>query len=814
MQIPSRDERKTCEANQEQSPARRTGAPSDAEKGGEATTGAKEEIGDVHKIAEPPPPESKRFGFSVEKGSVEGVGLEAAAREEMGLGETETSDWRSLSTKRIKIPKARISAPGLASQGVSVLSIRGRLMHGSNPELDLRLDSCADVTLVSSEYLETLRFKPKILQGQKMSLWQLTDKSCQMKGYVCLPVLIGLEGERTLEMEAEAYVVPGMTVPILLGEDFQICYELKVERSAQNGTTVTFGGTPFSIKATPVDKTDDFGRLTKIANLAGRSEAMKSHRSRKKRRQRMKKKDAKNPSILRAAETVTIKANTCRKVPVEGRALKDGSYIVESSLVVDGEDRSLIIPNTLFHRDSPFLQVSNTSHRAMIIRKGDPLGVVLLASSYFNNPRTDQEFEALNARTTMINAMIASSLPKQAGEEESKPENSDEEELDDLGPKSAILPDPTVYPSARMTELLDVGDLPNHLKGKAWAMLQKHVKAFGFDGRLGHYPGKVQVRTKEGVNPISLPMYGSSPAKRAVIDEQLDKWFEQGVIEPSRSPWGAPVVIAYRNGKPRFCVDYRQLNATTIPDEFPLPRQSEILASLSGAQVLSSLDALSGFTQLEMDPEHKEKTAFRTHRGLFQFKRMPFGLRNGPSIFQRITQGILSPYLWIFCLVYIDDIVVYSNSYEDHIDHLDKVLSAIEKSGITLSPTKCHLFYGSILLLGHKVSRLGLSTHKEKVKAVLDLARPSRVSELQTFLGMAVYFSAFIPFYSERCVPLFALLRKGYKWEWNVEHERSWESLKTALQAAPILGHPIEGRPYRLYTDASDKALGCALQQI
>lgn len=167
--------------------------------------------------------------------------------------------------------------------------------------------------------------------------------------------------------------------------------------------------------------------------------------------------------------------------------------------------------------------------------------------------------------------------------------------------------------------------------------------------------------------------------------------------------------------KTTILFDYRKLNAVATPDEFPIPRQSEILSSLSGAQVLSSLDALSGFTQLEMSEEDVEKTAFRTHRGLFQFKRMPFGLRNGPSIFQRVMQGILAPYLWIFCLVYIDDIIIYSKSYEEHIEHLDKVLEAIEKAGITLSPVKCHLFYSSVLLLGHKVSRLGLSTHLEKV---------------------------------------------------------------------------------------------------
>ena len=177
-------------------------------------------------------------------------------------------------------------------------------------------------------------------------------------------------------------------------------------------------------------------------------------------------------------------------------------------------------------------------------------------------------------------------------------------------------------------------------------------------------------------------------------------------------------------------------------------------------------------------------------------------------------QSILSPYLWIFCLVYIDDIVIYSKSYEEHIEHLDKVLEAIEKAGLTLSPKKCHLFYGSILLLGHKVSHLGLSTHAEKVKAIMELERPRKLSQLQAFLGMVVYFSAFIPYYTSICAPLFQLLRKGHKWTWGVEQEHAFQAAKSALNSSPVLGHPIEGLPYRLYTDASDEALGCVLQQV
>lgn len=156
---------------------------------------------------------------------------------------------------------------------------------------------------------------------------------------------------------------------------------------------------------------------------------------------------------------------------------------------------------------------------------------------------------------------------------------------------------------------------------------------------------------------------------------------------------------------------------------------------------------------------------FCCHLGLFQFKQMPFGLCNGPSIFQRIMQGVLSPFLWLFALIYINDIIIFSKNWDEHLIHLDKVLGAISKAGITLSSPKCFVGYSSILLLGQKVSRLGLSTHTKKVAAIMELERPQTVSELQKFLGMVVYFSQYIPFYSFIAAPLFTLLRKGTKWQ-------------------------------------------------
>lgn len=580
-------------------------------------------------------------------------------------------------------------------------------------------------------------------------------------------------------------------------------------------------------------RTKDFDRLRQSAYAVGSFIKAKLHKRNKAKRARKQKRSGVEKRTIRAAEDYRLKPDECRRIKVDGHFEEDREWLVEKNLLADTNDSTFVVPNVLISSANPWVPISNPSSHPRTIRKGEIVGYLVDPQEHFDSPGSRDRLEELVKSAQAIASIIAIASENDKGpdqkatpgeahstERSASEDNTSEgfeeerEEPELYGPKTAEMADSTTYPSSKMKEFLDVGSLPENLQEKAWEMLKKRQKAFSFDGRLGHHPSKVHIRTAEGQVPIAVPMYGSSPAKRVVINEQLDKWFEQDVIEPSKSPWSAPVVIAYRNGKPRFCVDYRKLNAVTTPDEFPIPRQSEILSSLSGAQVLSSLDALSGFTQLEMSEEDVEKTAFRTHRGLFQFKRMPFGLRNGPSIFQRVMQGILAPYLWIFCLVYIDDIVIYSKSYEEHIEHLDKVLEAIEKAGITLSPVKCHLFYSSVLLLGHKVSRLGLSTHLEKVRAILELERPSKLSQLQSFLGMAVYFSAFIPYYSDRCYPLFQLLRKGAKWKWTAECETAFLSLKEALQEAPVLGHPMEGLPYRLYTDASDEALGCALQQV
>ena len=711
--------------------------------------------------------------------------------------------------KPFRIPKARSCPEGMSAIGVSVLSTKGFVGGLNNIETDLRLDSCADITLISHEFYEKLISKPSIKQGMRMRLWQLTDKDSQLKGFVRIPIFMTTVNGDVLETEAEAYVVPGMTVPILLSKDYQQSYELSVTRNVEEGTHLSFSHHEHQIRAIPVERTKDFTRMRQSTYMAGQYVRHQFHRRNKAKRHCRKVKFGIQEKVVRASEDVRLKPHESKPIRVEGHLDEDREWLVQKNLLANANDTFFAVPNVLISAANPWVPVANPTDHPRYIRKGEIIGTLVDPADFFDSPKLLEELEKFRNAAEVIRTVIA--IQSDQGDSSSK---DAEEEQEQYGPKTAAMPDPTIYSSDQLEELIDVGSLPDHLKEEAWAMLRRRINAFGFDGRLGNLPAKVHIWTVDGQVPISGPMYHTSPQKREIIDEQLNTWFEQGVIEPSKSPWSAPVVIAYRNGKPRFCVDYRKLNTATIPDEFPIPRQSDILASLSGAQVLSSLDALSGFTQLELAKEDIEKTAFRTHRGLFQFKRLPFGLRNGPSIFQRVMQSILAPYLWIFCLVYIDDIVIYSKSYEEHLSHLDQVLAAIEKAGITLSPKKCHLFYGSILLLGHKVSRLGLSTHAEKVKAIMELERPRKLSQLQAFLGMVVYFSAFIPYYASICAPLFQLLRKGGKWHWGVEQEHAFQSAKSALESSPVLGHPIEGLPYRLYTDASDEALGCSLQQV
>src|SRR5215471_17668308 len=265
---------------------------------------------------------------------------------------------------------------------------------------------------------------------------------------------------------------------------------------------------------------------------------------------------------------------------------------------------------------------------------------------------TDARVPSLRAHMTSLNPELGIKMETLTAhsitEISSKAQRNNEEPDDPLaeepiegGPKQSEVPEDTNIKKQLLEEIDVSPDLTPAQKNEIQRVLLNNEVSFGINGRLGQYDGsKVEISLKPGTNPISLPPFPASPANREIMDKQMDSWISLGVIEPSKSPWGAPTFITYRNGKPRMVIDFRRLNEAVVPDEFPIPRQEDILYALNGSQWLSTLDALAGFTQLSVSESSVEKLAFHSHRGLWQFKGMPFGYRNGPSVFQRVMQGI------------------------------------------------------------------------------------------------------------------------------------------------------------------------------
>jgi hypothetical protein len=309
--------------------------------------------------------------------------------------------------------------------------------------------------------------------------------------------------------------------------------------------------------------------------------------------------------------------------------------------------------------------------------------------------------------------------------------------------------------------------------------------------------------------------YVLGPAERKIESDQVDDMLRAGVIEPSSSPWSSPVVLVRKkDGSIRFCIDYRRLNKVTVRDMYPLPRLDHTLDSLAGMVWFSTMDCVSGYWQILMHPDDVEKTAFATHRGLFQFKVMPFGLVNAPMTFQRAMDVILSGLKYELCLVYLDDIIVFSRTWEEHLTNLRTVLDRIKSAGIYLKPAKCQFARRSITFLGHIVSADGVSMTTEKVKAVADFPAPKKQEDIRTFLGMVNFYRPFIRNIAALQQPLTALLKDSVAWVWGPEQQASFDAIKLALTSEPILGLPDYSKPFILATDASGTGIGAVLSQV
>lgn len=304
-------------------------------------------------------------------------------------------------------------------------------------------------------------------------------------------------------------------------------------------------------------------------------------------------------------------------------------------------------------------------------------------------------------------------------------------------------------------------------------------------------------------------------AEHAIIDKEVDTMLKNGVIEEGSGAWGFPVVLVKKkDGSVRFCIDYRSLNAITVKDVYPLPRVDETLEALHGAQRFTSLDLHAGYWQLGVAEEDKPKTAFTTRRGLFQFCRMPFGLCNAPSTFQRLMNCVLRGLTWVCCLVYLDDVIIFTRgSVARHVVELAVVLERLAEAGLSLKATKCTFAATSMEYLGHDLTPEGIKPTSRLVKAVTDFPRPTNETEVRRFVALAGYYRRFMPEFSSRMAPLTKLLRKTSEWTWGDSQEEAFAWAKAWLSKRPVLIYPDYTLPFKLTTDASKTGLGAVLSQ-
>jgi hypothetical protein len=323
---------------------------------------------------------------------------------------------------------------------------------------------------------------------------------------------------------------------------------------------------------------------------------------------------------------------------------------------------------------------------------------------------------------------------------------------------------------------------------------------------------------EHGAVPPPCRTYRLSPREKTEVETQIKDLLAKGLIEPSSSPFGAPVIFVPKpDGSLRMCLDYRALNRITVKNKYPLPRIDDLLDQLSGATVFSGLDLVSGYWQLRMSDEDAPKTAFRTHLGLYQWRVLPMGLSNAPSTFQRAMNEIFADCIGKFVCIYLDDILIYSKSPTEHLQHLEHVLKRLADSQLYIKLSKCKFNQYEIKFLGHIVGRGGVRMDPAKVEAVQQWPVPSDLHQLRQFLGLTNWFKRHIMGYSQLVLPLSnQLCSKSGSTPVDLSSpdcRAAFAAIKHALCTAPTLGTPDCSQPFEVICDASNFCLGGVLLQ-
>lgn len=371
--------------------------------------------------------------------------------------------------------------------------------------------------------------------------------------------------------------------------------------------------------------------------------------------------------------------------------------------------------------------------------------------------------------------------------------------VDDLVSEGGVCDDPSLMPAASVQRLL------HEFKD----VFQEPPAGMPKDRGIDH-----TIPLNLGAKPYYRRPYRLSPAEDAEARRQIADLLAKGWIEPSASPWGAPILfVRKKSGELRMCVDYRGLNQLTVKDGYPMPRVEDLFDRLQGATVYSSLDMASGYHQVAVEPSQRHLTSFVLPWGQFAYRVMPFGLTGAVATFNRLMHKVFQPLLNKCVLCFLDDILVFSKSPEEHEQHLREVLTILRHERLYCKLSKCEFNRSELRYLGHIVGRDGVKVDPDKCVVIRDWPVPTNVKEVQRFLGLANYYRKFVKNYSTIAAPLTDLTGKHSTWQWGHTQQTAFLALKAALSSAPVLAYPDFGKPFELYADASIHGTGAILSQ-
>ena len=364
-------------------------------------------------------------------------------------------------------------------------------------------------------------------------------------------------------------------------------------------------------------------------------------------------------------------------------------------------------------------------------------------------------------------------------------------------------------------------------KQKLKKLLLKYKGAISWNEYDLGYTDLVQhsLPTTEGP-PVRQKLRRFPPEHAAIIDKQVDVMLKQGIIEPSVSEWSSNVVIVKKkdvrgpDGKPsppsyRFCIDFRPLNGRSLQKVvYPLPNTQDCLDSMSGSSWFSTIDLRSGYFQVALRPEDAHKTNFLSRRGSWSFKVMPQGLVNATATFMRLMNLVLSGLQFEQCVCYLDDILIFADSLDCHLERLEEVLKRLLQAGLKIRPDKCELLQRKVRFWGYVIQESGISVDSSKTDVVKKWPVPQNVSEVRSFTGFCNYYSRLVPQYSKTALPLYDLTKKNASFVWSDNCQQAFDKLKCMLTEAPIVGFPKESGEFILDTDACDRSIGAVVSQL